>query len=558
MKDAMMLTRFFSVLLVLVTTGPLMAQEVWEEGQLDAVEIQIVKERQISIPKASRKFDKVPPQQTSSPIKAPVEYTFRPFTFQTPLITPSLRPLRIREEAPAKVYNGQLSLGYGSYATPYFDGFINSGRDKEKLLGAKAFYRASGKGPVDGENSAGGDAGVSLYGMTFTKNISASGELGFENRFSHFYGYPAGSVPEGDAERQSYNRFRISAGISNTRNTDFTYNLGTRFNYLSDAFDAQETEVVFDFGSAYNISEKSSVGIVAGYTLLSRKDAGVEVVPRSLLSLNPTYMFYPAENLRMYAGVVVGYDTDTLDARELHVYPDLRITYPLSPSVDLQASLRGGLEKVSLHRLSDENIWLDANIPLFHTNKLYDFQVGVNGRVGNKVSFTSGVSMASLKNWYYYVNGFDDPLKFVPEYDEETTMRTNFFASLGFVQQKAAKFLVRGDVYGYSRENDEEVWYRPRYKVTSEVRFNLYDKLLFDVNLIAQGGMKAKWYTTPSAYDVIDLDAALDLNARMEYIVSDSFSAFVQANNILSSEYPIYLNYPARGLQVLGGLTIRF
>jgi hypothetical protein len=75
------------------------------------------------------------------------------------------------------------------------------------------------------------------------------------------------------------------------------------------------------------------------------------------------------------------------------------------------------------------------------------------------------------------------------------------------------------------------------------------------VNLIAQGGMKA-WDTQTDT--TIDLDAAFDLNARTEYVLSDSFSVWIQANNITSSEYPLFLNYPVRGLQVLGGLTWSF
>ncbi len=560
MKKYTRIVKFvLSIAMATVVGLPAVAQEGWEEGQLEAVEIEIVKERQITLPKANRKYDKVPPQQTTSPIKAPVEYNFKPFSFQTPLINPTLRPLRIREPEPERVFNGQVSAGYGNYASPYFEGFINTGRDKNLLAGARAFYHASGEGPVDAENSASGNAGVSLFGKTFTRHISASGELGFQNRFAHFYGYPVGAVAEGDAIRQSYNTFSASLAVTNTMNTALSYDLGFGFSHLADRFDARETEVTLDFGSAYAINETSSLRSTAEYSLLNRKDAPVEATPRSLLSANAAYVFFPAENLQMSAGIAVAYETDSLDAKDLHVYPDINIRYPLSPSVDVVALLTGGIEKVSLHRLAGENIWLEANVPLFHTNKRYDFQVGLNTRVGNKIAVNGGISFAALENWYFYVNSFDDPSKFTTEYDTDVATRTNFFASFGFVQQKAAKFLLRGDLYAYSRDSGEAVWHRPAYKVTADISFNVRDKLLFDINMIAQGGMKAKGYTAPPVSEtVIDLDPALDLNARMEYGVSETFSVFAQANNILDNEYPIYLAYPVRGFQVLGGATIRF
>jgi hypothetical protein len=48
------------------------------------------------------------------------------------------------------------------------------------------------------------------------------------------------------------------------------------------------------------------------------------------------------------------------------------------------------------------------------------------------------------------------------------------------------------------------------------------------------------------------------VNARLEYVVSDSFSVFVHGYNLTSNNYQVFLNYPVRGLQVLGGVTWRF
>lgn len=537
---------------------PALAQEGWEEGQLDPVEIEIVKERQITLPKASRKFEQVPPQPKSAPIKAPVEYDFRSLSFQTPLANPSLRPLRIREEKAEKIRGGHITAGYGNYASPYFDAFVNTRRNKQAFAGVHAWYDASGKGPVDGENSGSGDGGVSLFGKTFTKDISASGELDFQNRFTRFYGYAPGTVPEGSAERQSYNTFRVAAGLSNAKNKSFAYDLGASFAYLSDRFEAQESDLGLDLRLSYSVNEKSSASLRAGYSLLSRSDEAGDFGARHLFSASPTYVFYPVENLRISAGMIFSYENDTINTKDIHLYPDFRASYPLSPSVEVIGALTGGIEKVSLRSMSEENLWLDANIPVFHTNKLYDFQVGLNARIGNKVSLNGGFSLAALKNWYNYVNTFDDPSRFAPEFDVDAVTRGNFFASFGFVQQKAAKFLLRGDVYAYDRKVDESVWHRPLYRVTGDFIFNIYDKLLFDVTMIAQGGMKAKRYTSPGVFEEVQLDAALDLNSRLEYVVSESVSTFVQANNILGQEYPLFLNYPVRGLQFMGGLTVRF
>ena len=110
------------------------------------------------------------------------------------------------------------------------------------LIGAHGFYRGSGKGPVDDENSGSGSSGLSLYGKAFTEYISLSAEAGFENQYTHFYGYPAGTEVDADDIRQSYNVFSLKGDISNTRNSTFAYKLGAAFSYLADRYEARESE----------------------------------------------------------------------------------------------------------------------------------------------------------------------------------------------------------------------------------------------------------------------------------------------------------------------------
>ena len=529
------------------------AQDDWEQsGDLEDVEIEIVKERQITLPPATRNFEKIPPRPAETE-KPTFTYDFRRFTFQASQINPAIRPLKLKQEAPSEVFGGYLSGGYGNYASPYLEGFINSRRDRNKMIGAHGFLRNSGKGPVDDENSGSGASGLSVYGKAFNKFISLSLEAGFENQFTHFYGYPPGTVVEADDIRQSYNIFNIEGELSNTKNSAFAYTLGAEFSYLADRFEARETQAEFSFSSSYEINEKSAIALGADYALINRKDSLIEAFPRSLFSVSPRYEFYPVENLKLSAGIVAAFENDTLDNKNVHAYPDVRASYPLSPSVDVTASLTGGIEKVSLQSLVRENLWIGANVPIFHTNRLLDLQGALHTKIGNKISVNGGFSLATLKHLYFFKNKEEDPARFTVEYDDVTT-RTNFFASLGFAQTETFKFMVRGDVYSYSTEI-EEAWHRPTYKVTAETSVNVSNKFLLDVNLISQGGMKA---FDPIADARVELDPAFDLNVRSEYLFSESFSIFAQFNNITSNQYLLFLNYPVRGFQALGGLTWSF
>jgi hypothetical protein len=539
------------------------AQQRDEAGELESREIVIEKVREITLRKASRNFEKIPPRAAEN-IKAPMTYDFQSFSFQAPQVTTQMRPLKLKQETSRDIHGGYLRLGYGNYASPLLEAYLNTRKDKNKLLGAYLYHRSSGKGPVDGKNSGSGTTGISLAGSSFSDAIALSGNVGFENRTTHFYGYPAEAPIGRDSLKQAYNIFRLAGAISNAKNSDFAYKLGAGFSYLADKFDARETEVGLNFAASYEIDDDSKIALKADYTVITRKDAHVDAKPRSLFVVNPTYNFPAAEDLKLSVGFVAAFENDSIDSKDIHVYPDIRATYPLSPSVDAVAYLTGGIEKVSLQTLSYENLWLAPDVAIFHTNKTIDFGVGINARLGNKVAAHAGLSIATLKNWYSYMNGFagqpypngsENQAKFNVLYDKGTVKRTNLYAALSYAQSEQVKFMLRGDFYGYGAGDLTEVYHRPTSKLTANASYNIYQKIILSADLIAQGGMKA-YDATKS--EVVKLDGAFDLNAKAEYLFSPTFSAFVQLNNITSNKYPLFLHYPARGFQALAGITWSF
>jgi hypothetical protein len=530
------------------------AQQRDEAGELESREIVIEKERQITLRKASRNFEKIPPRPAEN-IKAPMTYDFQSFSFQAPQVTTAMRPLKLKQETSRDIHGGYLRLGYGNYASPLLEAYLNTRKDKNKLLGAYLYHHSSGKGPVDGKNSGSGTTGISLAGSSFSDAIALSGNVGFENRTTHFYGYPAEAPVSRDSLKQSYNIFRLAGAISNAKNSDFAYKLGAGFSYLADKFDARETEVGLNFGASYEIDDDSKIALKADYTVITRKDAHIDAKPRSLFVVNPTYNFPAAEDLKLSVGFVAAFENDSIDSKDIHVYPDIRATYPLSPSVDAVAFLTGGIEKVSLQTLSYENLWLAPDIAIFHTNKTIDFGVGINARLGNKVAAHAGLSIATLKNLYSYLNAPQDQSKFEVFYDEGTVKRTNLYAALSYAQSEQVKFMLRGDFYGYGAGDLPDVYHRPTTKLTANASYNIYQKIILSADLIAQGGMKAYDFTKE---ETVKLDGAFDLNAKAEYLFSPTFSAFIQLNNITSNKYPLYLHYPVRAFQAMAGITWSF
>jgi hypothetical protein len=533
------------------------AQEQWEsEGEIENVEIEIVKERQIVLPKANRNFEKVPPRPVE-PINPEITYEFTNLKFNTSEYNPQIRPLKLKQEEISKIYGNYVSAGFGNYASPYLNAWLTSKRDKNEFYGAHLFHQSFGKGPVDDENSASSNSYLSLFGKSFSKSLVTSGSINYENRGGYFYGYKPTSI-ELDRERfkQSYNLTKIEVGVENSKPTEFNFGLNTSFNYLNDYYKAKESEVALNFKSNYSISEKSKIDLAADYFLIARKDSLRDAAPRHLLKIRPAYRFEAIDKLWLTIGLNGAMENDTLgQSSSVHVYPNLKVDYHLAESVDAYVGVTGDIDKVSLHTLSAENLWVNRNLDIFHTNRAIDFFGGLKGKLGRKSGFGFGFSYANLKGLYFYQNANVNRAKFDVIYDNGNTQRTNLFAELSFAYSDVAKMNLRGDYFSYSTDQLSEAFHRPAYRIAYNSTYNIYKKLLLNVDFIAQGGIKA--YDSETL-KTVELKPALDLNLKVDYFVSKQFSVFLKFNNLLSNQYQVYLNYPVRGFQAMGGISWSF
>ncbi len=546
-------------------------KEKWGEGEIQRVEIEIVKDRQISLPQANRNFEKVPPRPVE-PIKPEITYQFKNLSFNAGDYNPAIRPLRLKAESISKIYGNYVSAGFGNYSSPYAEAYITNKRNKTKYYGVKFYHRSFLNGPVDGSNSAGGNTEFRLFGKTMSNNVALGGFVNAENTVAHFYGYQPGQVVDASSIRQSYTIVSLGGELENSKQSDYKYNFKAGYSNLTDHYSASEGEMNLNFSSQYKINAKKRIIVNSDYYLINRKDALVPAKARMIFKLKPAYQFMPMDNLTLTLGANVAVENDTIGKQNgLHAYPNLAANYALSPSVEAYAGLTGDIDKVSLHSLSRENVWINSNINIFNTNRALEFLAGLRGKVSGKVSFGAGLSLASLKNLYYYQTdvGAINRSKFNVFYDNGTTQRTNFFGELSY-STESFKLVARGDYFAYSSTIANQIGsqyaisgnpfgngalQRPTYRLTVNSQYNIYDKLFLGIDFIAQGGIKA---LDLEQKNLVTLNAAADLNLKANYFLSKQFSVFLNFNNILSSNYQLYLNYPVRGFQVMGGASWSF
>lgn len=557
MKRMKIVQVFFGMAMIVgMTGGKAFSQEPqWEEsGEIESVEIEIVKERQITLPRANRNFEKIAPRP-AEPIKPEIRYDTKGLRFEAPDFVPVIKPLRLKQEELSKIYGGYVSAGFGNYNAPFLLASINTKRDADKFYGLDLAHRSYGKGPIDGKNSASGNTRLNFFATGFGPKITADAGLHYENLSTYFYGYqpPVSGEVRRDSIFQGFHIFGLSAGVKNTKPSDFNFKLNGAFSYLTDHYNASESDVDINFNSDYKIDDDKALLFKMDYSLLARKDLLVEPKPRHLFKVAPAYRFKVLDDLTITAGLKVAVENDSVGKRPVHVYPDVHARYAMSDAFESYASLSGDIDKVSLHTLVQENLWIAPNIPVFHTNKALEFTAGIKGTIARKVLAHAGLSVTRFSHLYFYQNTLADQSKFTLSYDN--AVRLNFFGETGLVSSDKILVSLRGDYYSYATDSLAHPWHRPKYKVSLNSTFKIVDKVLLTFNLVGQGGMKA--YDNELSM-VTNLPAAIDLNVKLRYLLSKQFSVLVEGNNILNSKYPLYLHYPVRGAQVSAGLSWSF
>jgi hypothetical protein len=529
------------------------AQDQWQEGgEIESVEIQIIKERQITLPRANRNFDKVPPRPAEPTVPA-ISYDFKNLRYVAPPYAPVIRPLRLKAEEISKLYGRFISAGVGNYASPYAEAYITSKRDKKKMYGAHLYHRSFGTGPVDAENSASGNTRVHLFGREAVNKVMLYGDARIDSRLQYFYGYTPRPEVRRDTIRQRFATTAFRLGLENALLTKFSYQADANFSYLTDAFAAAETEVSARAQLAYHVDKTKKMSTDLVYSLNARKDAQSDAVPRSLLTLQPVYQSRWGK-FTLASGAVGVLENDRPGAKQqFHLYPYLFASYPLAKSVVAQGTFTGGYDRINLHQLSAENPWLAPDIGLRHTNRLADLSTQLRAVLRKKVSASAGAGFIRYGHLYFFENSTADRAKFQTVYSDAS--RAQLFTEWGWSHAQKSQLTFRADYFSYSVSQIAEAWHKPTYQLGLRHTVNFNQKILLKSGVVVLGGMRARDVVSNT---IIVLDPAIDVQLRADYFVSKQFSFFVAGENLLNQSYPLFLRYEARGLQAMGGLSYSF
>ncbi len=551
------MNRFLLILSIFVFASFDIIAQTGGVGQIkEEAQFIIEKNRKITLPRAVRNFEKIPTLPVTE-IEGRQQYQFKRFSYGLSPLEPYFKTINFRPNKPVMTFTpNYVKAGYGNFGTPYFEGYIGSKKSEDYVFNLYVRHLSSKKGPVFDENSGSGRTDAAIGGKFFNGVNTVSGSLDYRSRKVHFFGYNPVLDLTSDAIEQKFTRFSANVGIENTKKDEqFNYHFNTDWIFFRDNYTSKENKFDFDLGGDYQVSDniKLSMGILA---VLSKREENDIKTNRNYFSLQPR-LIYSGTDFSLSAGV--NFAGDNTPGSGASIYPAIKAELNVNAGLRLYAGYEGTLMMNTLESSVEQNPFLRSNVDLRNTEKKSDIYGGVEIDLSQGLRLNSGFSAASLNNLQLFTNAVSDSTRFEILYDPGTTDRLNIFSEVNYENEGLIRSSLRFDFYSYKLSTSvptlAEAWHLPSFKTSFNNTFFPIENLTVTADLYYLGGLNA---LNGETAQVFELDDIIDLNLGGRYQVSQQFGVFLQMNNLFGTEYQRYLNYPSRGIQFLGGISISF
>jgi len=523
-------------------------------------EVEVVKPYEPSVSDAN-KINVLPQVKDSVIIRPAFNYNIVPMMVNTEYNVPSINAAKMLSMPIPKLYKSYLKLGYGNYSSPLAEVYINSLRSKKYTAGVFLRHQSSsGNVTLENDHSVYGgysENSAEVFGKRFLKKSYLFADAGVKGNTIYCYGYDPAinniALANGDI-RQSYLLANLNTGIHslNTDSSKLTYHIGLGYDYFKERGGRAENNIKIE-GKFNRLYEGKMFGINTSFDLLKRNDLLDSTGnSNSLFVLNP-WIGISSQEYRLQLGFNANFDKQD-DQLKLHIYPNAEFQFNAVKDVLIPyLGISGQIKNHSYRDIAFENPYVNPNLLVKNSNVKTSFYGGVKGSLGSKASYILKVDFSHISNQYFFVNDTTNKLRnqFTVVYDNVDLF--NGYAEINFDYSERISFGVKGNIYNYTLEKELYAWHMPTYDLTVSSKYNLRNKILVNLDVLALGKRYAKEFSKTLTSK--ELSGIVDINLGLEYRYTKILSAWIRLNNLTAAKYYTWNQYPAQRFNLMIGFT---
>ena len=460
---------------------------------------------------------------------------------------PVIRPLAMRRAPKLPVYRFYTKAGYGLPSMPYVDLRFNNGQSEQIDFNAQ-FFHHSANASQNVENQRFSDNKLALGATYFLEDgYAVNGHASYSLNGVHFYGYDSeadSSTVDRELVLQRFSTIQAGAKFFNNEETrgDLNYRASLDVYNLSDRYDATELGVKAKLGFDKWVDEHLFQATLTNQ-LVRFNDTLAQI--NNVLAFEPSFTLNTGI-VSVKLGAYLGYDGQFVPRPDLEVAANL-----MDGKLVLFGGWNGSIQQNSFQTLTSTNPFLVSQLQLKNT-RVQNRYAGVKGQF-SQLGYEIRATQRPTQDLVLYLNDYaGDSTRFQVLYD--TVNIINLHGTVSATPIKGLDLLFSADYLIFNPQSQEAAWHLPPLTVNISAAYDIVQKVeLKGALYVASGAPYQDALGTKQT-----LNTLFDVNFGASYQVNENFSLFLDANNLLSSKYQRWHRYPNFGVNVLGGVIVRF
>lgn len=498
------------------------------------------------------------------------KYDLSQKTFKVDYLPPKLRPIAMGSDKKdlKDIKNGYVKVGYGVPSSPYGEASYAFRQEKLQALISLNHYSIKSK---TNELMKYANTGGRISGNYYLNNNYAIGAyVGYNQESPNYYAINTNNTNK--KTTQKFKLFDIGTSIFNIGKTanNFTYGAALDVYRLGDDYASKEIGAKLEGKATKWFAEKHPLAIVLKGDFSSfNSSASDRRESLNNLYIQPSFTFH-GNAFYAQIGANLASNSD-----EWTPFPMLELSVnAIGNKLAIFGGWKGDLKKNTYRTMTDYSPFLNfrvsellpANQKLANTS-FYDYYGGVKGHWGNvdynvQGGYRPSKSLALFRNDVVYKDGNLSKIDTITLHTVYADADITYFK--GTLSAELFKGFELSATFGqniYQMKDSTGVttsirpYHLPATDINAMAKYRtLENKLLLKGQLFFQNGVP--YFNTTAPDD--NLGALIDLSFGSEFSINKTFSLWLDVNNVLNNKRERWVRYPSFGINVLGGLKVKF
>ncbi len=503
------------------------------------------------------------PESVIQPIQTNIITLDRPVHAKAELET--LSPLNPRTVESNEGYQNFLLAAMGSRLSPLFLYEHSSNLTDETAIGVSIRHLSSW---TDMQDYAPSDFMNNRFGLRMANNLGThvlKTSVGYQFDAYHYYGFNPNDFPNFLFTKkdllQRYQTISLNTQLNSTE-TDLGYInhiVSFDYDYFFDNFEHTQHELQlkanlrrdhdwFDFEGRQSLGlDLRSKFYISNDSLQSSNHLLAEAIP--YLQLNGD--FY-----QLKIGLKLDYQND--NSPNIWMYPLIQGNlFVFEKKLEFYAGTDGGMERIDFRKLVEANPFVRTIISERWQNTRFAFDAGIRTSAIQSLDLHLGIRYKDMDNTPFFITDSTaiPENQFTLVYDK--TKQFTFIAEAAWHNAERFGFEATLQYHHYQTDSITKAWHKPELEASALGYIKFSQKLKINGGLTFRGSMYAPTYLN-GVETIHKIDKWVDLQAGAEYRISDQFTVYASLHNLLNNNYQLYYHYPVQGIQLFGGIKVRF